>query len=72
MPQLMKVAGDKLFVADAGLGTVGEYTTAGQVVNASLISGLPLPVNLAIIPEPSTWALLAMGAGALLLGRRRR
>jgi hypothetical protein len=25
-----------------------------------------------ILPEPSTWALLAMGAGALLLGRRRR
>ena len=33
-----------------------------------LASGPPVR----ILPEPSTWALLARGAGALLLGRRRR
>ena len=29
-----------LFVANAGNGTIGEYTTSGATVNAALISGL--------------------------------
>jgi hypothetical protein len=32
--------GDIIFVTNNGTGTVGEYTTSGATVNASLISGL--------------------------------
>jgi hypothetical protein len=37
-----------LFVANAGSGTVGAYTTAGGVINAALISGLSFPTSLAL------------------------
>jgi len=32
--------GASIFVANDGLGTIGEYTTSGATVNASLITGL--------------------------------
>jgi hypothetical protein len=53
-------------------GTVGEYTTAGATVNASLISGLSGPHGIAIssVPEPSAGVLVALGATALWLWRR--
>jgi hypothetical protein len=41
------VSGNDLFVANAG-GTIGEYTTSGSTVNASLITGLSQPFGLAI------------------------
>lgn len=31
---------DTIFVANTSAGMIGEYTTAGALVNASLISGL--------------------------------
>ncbi|HUA65397.1 MAG TPA: hypothetical protein VME24_06090 [Alphaproteobacteria bacterium] len=40
--------GNDLFVANNVGNTVGEYTTAGATVNASLISGLNLPTGIAI------------------------
>lgn len=40
--------GSDLFVVNDYSGTVGEYTTSGAVVNASLISGLIIPSNLAL------------------------
>jgi hypothetical protein len=40
-------AGD-IFVTNANIGTVGEYTTSGATVNAALISGLSLPEDIAV------------------------
>ena len=42
------MSGSDLFVANDGAGTIGEYTTAGATVNASLISGLASPVGIAV------------------------
>jgi hypothetical protein len=39
---------DTLFVTNAASGTIGEYTTSGATVNASLISGLSDPVGIAV------------------------
>ncbi len=36
----MAISGSDIFVANSALGTVGEYTTSGATVNASLITGL--------------------------------
>ncbi|HTQ29916.1 MAG TPA: hypothetical protein VMI53_01785 [Opitutaceae bacterium] len=38
----------QVFVADYGNGTIGEYTTSGATVNASLVSGLPNPTDIAV------------------------
>ena len=65
------MSGSNLFVANSGAGTIGEYTTSGATVNASLISGLDTPLFIAVaagppaIPEPSSLALLAVGLAAL-------
>ncbi len=49
--------------------TVGLDGTLGGFV----YSGQPLfSVTMTSVPEPSTWALLATGAGALLFFRRRK
>ena len=46
------VSGTDLFVANDAAGTIGEYTTSGVTVNASLISGLgvlsPNPARVAV------------------------
>jgi len=42
------VSGSTLFVADAASGTIGEYTTSGATLNASLITGLTYPVGIAV------------------------
>jgi hypothetical protein len=39
-PYAIAVSGDDLFVYNQGTDTVGEYTTSGKTVNASLISGI--------------------------------
>lgn len=39
---------DTIFVANHGTGTIGEYTTSGATVNASLISGLSGPGSIAV------------------------
>jgi hypothetical protein len=48
----------------AGRGTVGEYTTAGEAVNASLIAGLTQPMALVAVsmavPPPSASLLKAV------------
>jgi hypothetical protein len=63
--------GGNLFVVDAAQSTIGEYTTSGVAVNASLITGLGSPLAITVVPEPSTYILLATGAAALLIFRRR-
>jgi hypothetical protein len=65
------VFGESLFVANNFDGTIGEYTTSGATVNVSLISGLGSPFGIAVVPEPSSWALLAMGTGVLYAVHRR-
>ena len=42
------MSGGDLFVANVGAGEVGEYTTSGATVNASLVTGLDGPVGLAV------------------------
>jgi hypothetical protein len=46
-PGLVRVAYSQIFVADSTAGAVGEYTTSGATVNASLITGLSQPSGLA-------------------------
>jgi hypothetical protein len=43
------VSGGNLFVANAFSATIGEYTTNGVTVNASLVSGLGEPVGIAVL-----------------------
>ena len=62
----------QIFVTNGAAGTIGEYTTSGATVNASLVSGLNGPIGIAVVPEPSAWALLGIAAAALLAFRPRR
>jgi DNA-binding beta-propeller fold protein YncE len=74
-PYGLAVSGGDIFVANTyPFGTIEEFTTAGATVNASLITGLDYPWGVAVeeVPEPSTWALLAGGLGALLCRVRTR
>ena len=71
-PRRIAVSGSDLFVTNEGSNTIGEYTTTGGTVNASLVSGLHTPQGIAIIPEPSTWALIVAGAGLLIFAFRWR
>jgi hypothetical protein len=68
-PEYLAILGSNLYVDDFN-GNIGQYTTSGAVLNASLISGLNQPLSFAVVPEPSTWALLAAVAGSLFLRRR--
>jgi hypothetical protein len=42
------VSGSDLFVTNTANGTIGEYTTSGATVNASLVSGLNSPIGIAV------------------------
>ncbi len=44
----MALSGNNLFVANYNSGTVGEYTTSGQTINANLITGLDEPQGLTV------------------------
>jgi glucose/arabinose dehydrogenase len=62
-----------LFEADSGSGNIFEFTPSG--VKSTFASGLDNPNGLAFqpepTPEPSALGLLAVGAAALLVRRRR-
>jgi hypothetical protein len=60
-----------LFVANQGSGLITAITPGG--VKSTFASGLETPVGLAFqpVPEPSALGLLAVGATALLVRRRR-
>ena len=42
------MSGDDLFVVDLGNGKIGKYTTSGATVNATLVSGLISPIDIAV------------------------
>jgi PEP-CTERM motif len=76
-PAAIAIYGNDLFVLTPGVSTdtgqIAEYTTSGTLVHASLVSGLGDPYAFVIVPEPSTWVMLAIGAAALLgFGTRKR
>jgi hypothetical protein len=65
----MLIDGDHLYVADRVYGTVGEYSTAGEVINPRLITGLGTPTALGLVPEPSVLSLILFAAAAGLCRR---
>jgi hypothetical protein len=76
-PYGIAVSGADLFVVNNGSDTIGEYDAAtGAAVNPALITGLSSPrflaITPAVIPEPSTLALLGAGLASLAFGRYRR
>jgi hypothetical protein len=57
---------DAIFETNYLAGTMGEYTTSGATVNASLVSRLIESLDIAIItPEPSTLAPIGLGLAGL-------
>jgi hypothetical protein len=70
-PGQIAISGSDLFVTNAGNNTIGEYTTSGATVNASLVSGsgLNFPNGIAIVSTPEPPTSLVLGTGLLgLLG----
>ena len=47
-PSSIVVSGSNLFIANYNTNSIGEYTTSGATVNASLITGLSGPVGIAV------------------------
>ncbi len=61
-------SGGDLFI-ESGSNVV-EYNTSGTLLNSSFITGLSMPLGIAVItPEPSAWITFAIGA-LILLGFR--
>jgi hypothetical protein len=70
----MWVDGNDLYVPSYLAGTLGVYdtTTGLPDPNYTSLSGLNRPWSVAVIPEPGSVVLLAVGAAALVRSRRRR
>lgn len=64
---------NSLFVNNTLDGKVREYNaTTGALINGNFITGLTANYGLAIVPEPSTLAMLGLGLFAVLFLARRR
>ena len=66
-PTEIAALGTDLYVTFKDTGTVEEFdsTTGALVGTEPLISDLITPFGIVAVPEPSTWALLALGMGLL-------
>lgn len=60
LPVSMTISGNDLFIVYL-TGGVSEYTTSGTLINSSVATGLPDPMSVLIIPEPSSAALGIFG-----------
>lgn len=49
LPTGLAISGTNIFVSDIGSNNIGEYTTSGQTINASLITGLSGAAGIAIL-----------------------
>jgi DNA-binding beta-propeller fold protein YncE len=65
-----------LYAANMDSYTVEKFSPAGVDLGVFANTGLYAPDYIAIqpdvIPEPSTWAILSLGAAALMISRRRK
>lgn len=76
----LAVLGDRLLVANTNGTTVGAYGIPAAATidnrptssNASFLTGLNGPTFLAVVPEPSTWAMVGMGVAGASVGWLRR
>ena len=66
-PLGIAVLNSRLFVTSAY--GIGEYTTSGEVVNAQLVPNLDGTNAIAVVPEPTGFALLAAASLVLLFFR---
>ena len=72
-PGGIAVSDSNLYVANLGANSVGEYSlTTGTAINSGFVTGLNTPDGIAVVPEPSTWSIIAIGIGSLLVLHRRR
>jgi len=55
-----------LFVAYSGTGNVGEYAISGATLNALLISGLNVPIFIAIGPPAPQLSVISAGNQVVL------
>ena len=74
-PEGIVISGTDIFVANYSNQTLMEYDTSGNTLANPLASGGALssgPIGIVAIPEPSTWAMMGIGAGLLIFRRQRR
>ena len=71
-PTGLVVHDGSLYAASYAFSTIGQFSTAdGSAINRNLITGLANPIGLIAVPEPGTYALLALSGVAFLAFRKR-
>jgi len=74
-PHGIAVSGSSIYVANFGNNTLADFTISGTTITSSgtlVSSRLNDPVGVAVIPEPSTWTMLAMGGLVFFVIRQWR